>query len=35
VVSGPTSEFELEVEKWKTYLFYLGSTAHIASAIES
>jgi hypothetical protein len=35
VLSGPTSEFELGVEQWKTYLFYLGSTAHIASAIES
>jgi hypothetical protein len=35
VLSGPTSEFELDVEQWKTYLFYLGSTAHIASAIES
>jgi len=32
-LSGPTSEFELEVEKWKTYLFYLGSN-NIISAIR-
>lgn len=28
-ISGPTNEFELEVEKWKTYLFYLGSNPGI------
>jgi hypothetical protein len=33
VLSGPTSEIELEVEKWKTYLFYLGSD-NVISAIR-
>jgi hypothetical protein len=25
VLSGPTNEFEIDVEKWKTYLFYFGA----------